>query len=46
MIRSFACCFRYVYCYKCIVKHLDSSGQCPVTKYQTTIDDLIRIYDV
>lgn len=36
----------YVFCYKCIVKHVDSNGKCPVTKYETTIDDLVRLYDL
>lgn len=35
----------YVYCYKCITKHLKKYYYCPVTNYPCTIDDLVRIYD-
>lgn len=35
----------YVFCYKCIIKHLEDSKTCPVTNYPVDIDDLIRIYD-
>ncbi|KAL7742425.1 hypothetical protein ACLKA6_019056 [Drosophila palustris] len=35
----------YVYCWKCIVTHLKEHGNCPVTKYPITIDDLVRIYE-
>lgn len=35
----------YVFCYKCIMKHLENSKTCPVTNYPVDIDDLIRIYD-
>lgn len=37
--------YRYVYCYKCILKTTESEGKCPVTNYQITMDDLIRIYE-
>lgn len=35
----------YVFCYKCITKHLKKHQYCPVTNYPTTMDDLVRIYD-
>ncbi|CRK90816.1 CLUMA_CG004506, isoform A [Clunio marinus] len=35
----------YVFCYKCITKHLKKHQYCPVTNYPATMDDLIRIYD-
>lgn len=35
----------YVFCYKCITKHLKKRQHCPVTNFPATIDDLIRIYD-
>ncbi|XP_055629174.1 peroxisome assembly protein 12-A [Toxorhynchites rutilus septentrionalis] len=35
----------YVYCYRCIVAYLQNKSQCPVTKYPTTINDLVRIFD-
>lgn len=35
----------YVYCYKCITKHLRKHQYCPVTNYPCTIDDLVRVYD-
>ncbi|XP_058117447.1 peroxisome assembly protein 12-A [Anopheles ziemanni] len=34
----------YVYCYRCIVNHLQKESRCPVTKYPATINDLIGIY--
>ncbi|XP_050092709.1 peroxisome assembly protein 12 [Anopheles aquasalis] len=34
----------YVYCYRCIVMHLQKESKCPVTKYPATINDLIRVY--
>ncbi|XP_058067228.1 peroxisome assembly protein 12 [Anopheles bellator] len=34
----------YVYCYRCIVTHLQKESRCPVTKYPATINDLIRLY--
>ncbi|XP_049294422.1 peroxisome assembly protein 12 [Anopheles funestus] len=34
----------YVYCYRCIVTHLQSESRCPVTKYPATINDLIGIF--
>lgn len=35
----------YVYCYKCITKHLRKHQYCPVTNYPCTIEDLVRVYD-
>lgn len=35
----------YVFCYKCISKHLKRHQYCPVTNYPATMDDLVRIYD-
>jgi peroxin-12 len=35
----------YVFCYKCITKHLKKRQTCPVTDYPATMDDLVRIYD-
>lgn len=35
----------YVFCYKCITKHLKKQQFCPVTNYPSTIDDLVRLYD-
>lgn len=35
----------YVFCFKCITKHLKKHQCCPVTNYPATMDDLIRIYD-
>lgn len=35
----------YVFCYKCITKHLRKKQFCPVTNYPATMDDLVRIYD-
>lgn len=35
----------YVFCYKCITKHLKKHNFCPVTTYPATVDDLVRIYD-
>lgn len=35
----------YVFCYKCITKHLKRHQYCPVTNYPATTDDLVRIYD-
>lgn len=35
----------YVFCYKCITKHLQKSQYCPVTHYPSSMDDLVRIYD-
>lgn len=35
----------YVFCYKCITKHLKKHHFCPVTNYPATMDDLVRIYD-
>lgn len=35
----------YVFCFKCISKHLKRKQCCPVTSYPATIDDLVRIYD-
>ncbi|XP_058464751.1 peroxisome assembly protein 12-A [Malaya genurostris] len=35
----------YVYCYQCIVTHLQKENVCPITKYPATINDLIRIFD-
>lgn len=35
----------YVYCYKCITKHLRKHQFCPVTNYPCTLDDLVRVYD-
>ena len=35
----------YVYCFKCITKHLSKHQWCPVTNYPSTMDDLVRLYD-
>ncbi|XP_058830054.1 peroxisome assembly protein 12-B [Topomyia yanbarensis] len=35
----------YVYCYRCIVSHMQKKNECPVTKYPATISDLTRIFD-
>ncbi|XP_067623085.1 peroxisome assembly protein 12 [Eurosta solidaginis] len=35
----------YVYCWKCIVTHLKERSNCPVTGYEITLDDLVRIYE-
>ncbi|KAG5683838.1 hypothetical protein PVAND_013101 [Polypedilum vanderplanki] len=35
----------YVFCYKCITKHLRRHQYCPVTNYPATMDDLTRLYD-
>lgn len=37
----------YVYCYKCIMRHLDETSRtCPVSKYPADVDDLIRVFEV
>ncbi|XP_062554606.1 peroxisome assembly protein 12-A [Armigeres subalbatus] len=35
----------YVYCYSCIVAHLQKENKCLVTKYPATVNDLVRIFD-
>lgn len=35
----------YVFCFKCITKHLKKKQLCPVTSLPATLDDLVRIYD-
>lgn len=35
----------YVYCYLCIVPHVEQSRKCPVTLAPTSIQDLVRIYE-
>ncbi|CAD6998940.1 peroxisome assembly protein 12 [Ceratitis capitata] len=35
----------YVYCWRCIISHLKEHSTCPVTGYQITVDDLVRIYE-
>lgn len=35
----------YVYCYRCIVTHLQKESKCPVTKYPASVNDLVRIFD-
>jgi peroxin-12 len=35
----------YVFCYKCITKHLKKHNFCPVTNYPATTDDLVRLFD-
>lgn len=35
----------YVFCYLCIVAHIQQAGKCPVTFAPTTVSDLIRIYE-
>ncbi|KAJ6636854.1 Peroxisome assembly protein 12 [Pseudolycoriella hygida] len=35
----------YVFCYKCIVRHIGNVQSCPVTNYPASIDDLIRIFN-
>ncbi|XP_067014774.2 peroxisome assembly protein 12 [Anabrus simplex] len=34
----------YVFCYRCIVKYVQENGCCPITKYPTSVNDLIRVY--
>uniref|UniRef100_T1JC72 Peroxisome assembly protein 12 n=1 Tax=Strigamia maritima TaxID=126957 RepID=T1JC72_STRMM len=34
----------FVFCYRCIHQHLQLHGACPITKYVTTTDNLIRLY--
>lgn len=37
----------YVYCYKCIMRHLEGTSRtCPVSKYPADVDDLIRVFEV
>lgn len=35
----------YLFCYLCIVPHVQTSGKCPITLAPTGVDDLIRVYD-
>lgn len=35
----------YVFCFKCVTKHLRKHQYCPVTNYPATLEDLVRIYD-
>lgn len=34
----------YVYCWRCIMNHLESKETCPITGHAMSIEDLIRIY--
>lgn len=37
----------YVYCYKCIVRHMEGERKtCPVSNYPADVDDLIRVFEV
>lgn len=37
----------YVYCYKCIVRHMEGVRKtCPVSNYPADVDDLIRVFEV
>lgn len=35
----------YLFCYLCIVQHVQQTPTCPITLAPTRIDDLIRVYD-
>ncbi|XP_044740753.1 peroxisome assembly protein 12 [Chrysoperla carnea] len=35
----------YVFCYRCIVRHLTIVPKCPITNYPTSLDELVRLYD-
>lgn len=35
----------YVYCYRCIVTHIQQKTYCPVSEYPATISDLVRVFD-
>lgn len=35
----------YVYCYLCILRHIQEREKCPVTAAPTGVQDLVRIYD-
>ncbi|XP_077290086.1 peroxisome assembly protein 12-like [Arctopsyche grandis] len=34
----------YVFCYKCLIRHLNDESKCPVTKYDANVNDIIRVY--
>lgn len=34
----------YVYCWRCIMNHLENQQTCPMTGYAMSIEDLVRIY--
>ena len=40
------CISGYVFCYSCIVRHLQRDQRCPVSNYPASLEDLVRIYDV
>ena len=35
----------YVFCFPCIVRHLQNDSRCPVTKYPAKALDVVRLYD-
>ncbi|GLV38459.1 Peroxin 12 [Carabus blaptoides fortunei] len=35
----------YVFCFRCIVRHLQESNTCPVTKFPTNMSGLVRLYE-
>lgn len=35
----------YVFCYLCILQHIQENERCPVTLAPTLVDDLVRVYD-
>lgn len=35
----------YVFCYLCIVQHVQENEKCPVTLAPTNVNDLVRVYD-
>ncbi|CAG2166274.1 unnamed protein product [Oppiella nova] len=34
----------FVFCYSCIVNHLQTNSHCPITGYPSTVDHLIKLY--
>ncbi|KAI9100513.1 Pex12 amino terminal region-domain-containing protein [Phlyctochytrium arcticum] len=36
----------YVFCYPCVYKYVETNGCCPITRVQTTCDELRKIYSV
>ncbi|XP_071448020.1 peroxisome assembly protein 12 [Hetaerina americana] len=34
----------YVFCFRCIFNYVKENGCCPITKYPTSVDELIRVY--
>lgn len=35
----------YVFCYLCILRHLQQDPHCPVTLAPASVEDLVRVYD-